>query len=120
MKSSGTNLLLLLLLVLALFFVLYAQHDRSDAGDWKRRAHQYEQSSDSLKQIVIDLHQSVAAKDSLLLEFMLSVDHSLAELNKESKKNALLIIRNDQIQDSLIHAYCREMNDAGYMPRGCN
>lgn len=119
MKSSGTNLILLLLLVLALFFVLYARHDRTDAGDWKRRAHQYEQSSDSLRQTVNDLRQRVASKDSLLLQYMMSVDKTLAELNKEARKNASIILENDITQDSLIRSYCNDMKAAGYAPDAC-
>ena len=119
MTSSRTYLFVFFLAAWVLFFVLYAQHDRGDSDHWKHRAKAYQQSSDSLRQAVSDLSKRVAFKDSVLLQFMMTVDKNLAELNKEAKKNMAIIRASDLMQDSLIRKYCDDMKKAGYAPESC-
>ena len=119
MTSSRTYLIFFLLLALVLFLVLSARNDHSRDDDWKRRAHGYQETSDSLRQAVSELSKRLAFKDSVLLQFMIAVDKNLAELNKEARKNMSIIRESDLKQDSLIGRYCDDMRKAGYAPESC-
>jgi hypothetical protein len=106
-----------LIIALALLLIFYRRGSADD--DWKSRVEHYEKVSDSLQHVVKILHKDISEKDSLLLLYMISIDKTLEELNKEAKKNASVINRNAAVQDSLISQYCRDMAQLQQTPDVC-
>src|SRR6185436_17548097 len=76
---------------------------------WKKRIENYISVSDSLKKVTDEIDKRTKSKDSILLFYMASLDKTLEELNKETKKNKDTIRVNENKQELIISEYCRYM-----------
>ena len=111
-------IILFAILAGVLYLIIQDQHD--DAY-WESRIEHYVRVSDSLKRKVNEIDRIAVVKDSMMLIYITSLDKTLKELNKESKKNLDTIHANNEKQEIIIAEYCRYMElELKQRPEGCN
>ena len=101
------------------FAAILLLRNKQDADSLTLRLKDYKSKSDSLHLAVRSIDKNVHQKDSILMIYLASLDHTLEELNKESAKNKRSIEANFLKQDSVRKAYCREMARLKQHPEDC-
>jgi hypothetical protein len=101
------------------FIVVLLMMNDNEAKFLAKRIKQYEKTTDSLRYVVSEIDATVQHKDGILLRYLVSLDNTLEELNKESAKNRSAISSNFVAQDSARVAFCREMTRLEQNPSEC-
>jgi hypothetical protein len=102
-----------------LFAGILLLKNRQDADALTLRLKDYNRKTDSLRMAVKYIDKNVHQKDSILMIYLVSLDHTFEELNKESAKNKRSIEANLLKQDSVRKAYCTEMARLKQHPEDC-
>jgi hypothetical protein len=76
---------------------------------WQKKIDRHAFVADSLGKVIVVLDRRVYAKDSILLAYMQTLNKSLYELDKESRKDKATLNQNEQKQAVLLKALCENM-----------
>ena len=114
-----TRTFYIMMAIMAIAIIYLFVRPGNDEMDWNSRVQHYEHVSDSLQKSLIQVVEKTKEKDSLMLLYMVSIDKTLEELNKEGRKNMNVINQNAQRQDSLISKYCQDMLALDQTPDVC-
>lgn len=117
MKNSFITIAVIILAAVVTYMVFRSNRDNEY---WEKRIARYATVADSLRQALNDVDRRIQQKDSILLLYMSSLDKTLEELNKETRKNVLTIRTHQDRQDSIIAEYCKYMvRELGQTPDVC-
>jgi hypothetical protein len=88
--------------------------------DYESKIARHIQVADSLKQQTIRLDKKLYQHDSVLRQYMKSLDQALLVLHEKSVRNRVSIASNLSKLDSIQLAYCNEMHKIGVTTLDCN
>lgn len=101
------------LLIAVIYCFVYVKND------YESRIARHIQVADSLKQQTLRLDKQVYQRDSVLRQYMKSLDEALLTLSEKSVKNRVNIASNLSKLDSIQLAYCNEMYKIGVSTLDC-
>lgn len=102
------------LLVAVIYCFVYAKND------YESKIARHIQVADSLKQQTLRLDKQVYQRDSVLRQYMKSLDEALLALSEKSVRNRVNIASNLSKLDSIQLAYCNEMHKIGVTTLDCH
>ncbi|GCC50081.1 hypothetical protein SanaruYs_02960 [Chryseotalea sanaruensis] len=88
--------------------------------DYENKIARHIQIADSLKQQTIRLDKKLYQHDSVLRQYMKSLDQAILVLHEKSARNRVNIASNLSKLDSIQLAYCNEMHKIGVTTLDCN
>jgi hypothetical protein len=88
-------------------------------NDYESKIARHIQVADSLKQQTIRLDKQVYQRDSVLRQYMKSLDQALLTLSEKSVRSRVSIASNLSKLDSIQLAYCNEMHKIGVTTLDC-
>ncbi len=102
-----------LLLIAVLYCFVFVK------SNYESKIARHIQVADSLKQQTLRLDKEVNQRDSVLRQYMKSLDEALVALSEKSARNRVNIASNLSKLDSIQLAYCAEMYKIGVTSLDC-
>jgi hypothetical protein len=117
--TKGVQITLFILLAGIIGYIVFRKN--KDNKYWEEKIQSYKTTSDLLTKRIDSINQSTLKKDSMLLSYMVSLDKTLYELNRESSKNRDTIRVYDKKLEEVMSEYCEYMQrEHKQTPQGCN